>query len=98
MGDGCSTAEGINQTLFKRGAAYPQPSLWLYGDKDPFYSLSHSRANFAAFQAAGGKATFHQYKPPIGDGHQIEMMPYLWAADIEAYLAERGLPSKAASD
>jgi dienelactone hydrolase len=94
-GGWCSGAAAINQTLFKRGAAYPQPSLWLYGDKDSFYSLSHSRTNFAAFQA-GGKATFHEYTPLGLSGHQIEMMPLLWTADMEAYLAERGLLAKAA--
>jgi len=34
--------EQINQTLFKRSAPYGQPTLWLYGDRDRFYSLEHS--------------------------------------------------------
>ena len=69
--------------------------IWLYGDKDPFYSLAHSRANFAAFDAAGGKGAFHDYAPPEGlNGHQIGAAPQLWSATLEAYLADRGLPTK----
>ena len=96
MGAGCSSASAINQTLFNRGAAYGQPTIWLYGDKDPFYPLSHSRGNFAAFQAAGGKGAFHEYTPPEGlNGHQIGAAPQLWSATLDAYLASRGLPAKA---
>ncbi len=96
VGTGCPTAVSINQNLLKRGAAYPQPSIWLYGEGDPFYPLWHTRANFAAFQAAGGKGAFHEYQPPQGlNGHQISSAPQLWSATLEAYLAERGLPAKA---
>lgn len=96
MGAGCSSASTINQNLFNRGAAYGQPTIWLYGDKDPFYPLSHSRANFAVFQAAGGKGAFHEYEPPAGlNGHQISSAPALWTGVVDAYLAARGLPVKA---
>jgi dienelactone hydrolase len=94
MGTGCTTATTINQTLFGRGAAYGKPTTWLYGARDPFYPLSHSRENFAAFEAAGGKGAFHEYKPALLTGHQIGSDPTLWQADMEAYLSERGLPSK----
>jgi len=89
----CLHAAAINQTLLKRGVPWRQPSLWLYGDNDIFYPLEHSRANFDAFLAAGGKGVWHDYKPPDRlDGHQIVLVPWLWAADMEAYLADRGLP------
>jgi hypothetical protein len=57
----------INQALFTRGARYLGEMLRLYGDGDPFYPFSHSRENFAAFQAAGGKVSslsFHLTQPP----------------------------------
>jgi dienelactone hydrolase len=96
MGAGCSTASMINQELFNRGAAYPAPTLWLYGEGDPFYPLSHSRSNFAAFQAAGGRGAFHDYRPPAGvNGHGIATVPALWSSTLEAYLGERGLPATA---
>ena len=96
MASACSSATAINQNLFNRGAAYGQPTIWLCGDKDPFYPLPHSRANFAAFQAAGGKGAFHEFEPPAGlNGHQISSAPALWIGVVEAYLAARGLPAKA---
>ena len=50
---------------------FPHPTLWLYGNHDPFYSLDHSRANFAAFQAAGGKGSFFDFEVPGGNGHRV---------------------------
>jgi dienelactone hydrolase len=95
LGTGCPTATAVNQNLFNRGITFGEPTIWLYGEKDPFYPLSHSQANFAAFQAAGGKAAFHDYVPPEGlNGHQIGAAPQLWSATLEAYLASRGLPAK----
>jgi len=92
----CSRASFVNGTLFKRGVAFGKPTLWLYGENDPYYSLSHSRANFAAFQAAGGKGSFHEFVPANGIiGHRIATQPDLWSGTVEAYLAERGLPAKA---
>ena len=86
----------MNQALFKRGATYGQPSIWLYGDKNPLYVLEHSRGNFAAFQGAGSKGAFRAYTPPEGlTGHQIGSAPSLWGATLEAYLADQGLPARA---
>lgn len=96
MGSSCSTAKTINQTLFVRGATYGGPTLWLYGDGDPFYPLAHSRSNFEAYQAAGGKGTFNEYKPVgVQNGHGISFAPALWGATMEAYLRQRGLPASA---
>lgn len=92
MGTGCATATSINRGLLNRGVAFGQPSIWLYGEYDSFYPLSHTRANFAAFQKAGGKGTFNEYIPPTGtNGHYINSLPALWAPSMQAYLAERGL-------
>ena len=94
MASACSTASSINQNLFRRGGAYGRETIWLYGDNDPYYPLRHSRANFAAFQAAGGRGTFHDYAPPAGlNGHQISSAPSLWAAAVSAYLTASGLPT-----
>jgi dienelactone hydrolase len=78
LGTGCPTAGAVNRALFTSGAHYPGETIWLYGDKDPFYPLSHSRENFAAFQAAGGKGTFHEFDPPPGSNcHTIWAYPDL---------------------
>jgi len=94
MSTGCSTAVTINQTLFKRGASYPALTLWLYSDRDPFYPLSHSRENFAAFQAAGGKGIFRTFLVPTdASGHSIYAYPDLWGSIVETYLKAQGLPT-----
>ena len=81
--------------LFTPGAAYPVPTLWLYGDGDPFYSLQHSRGNFAAFQAAGGKGSFHEFPRPSGDtGHGIVAYPGIWETLLEGYLEQQRLPAR----
>lgn len=96
MGAQCANASTINQGLFNRGAAYGKPTIWLYGDNDSFYPLSHTRANFAAFQAAGGQGTFNEFRPPAGtNGHFINTLPNLWTATMDAYLKSRSLPAEA---
>ena len=96
MSSRCGNSTSINRGLLNRGVAYGQPSLWLYGENDTYYPLSHTRANFAAFQKAGGKGAFHEFTPPVGtNGHFINSLPRLWTPVMEAYLAERGLPAKA---
>lgn len=93
VGAGCDRATGVNQKLFARGARYPGEMLWLYGDDDFFYPLSHSRESFAAFQRAGGVGTFHELPPGAG-GHYIWRQPSGWVAFVEAYLKRQRLPSE----
>jgi dienelactone hydrolase len=93
LGERCSASSDVNQFLMQRGAKYPGQTLWLYGDSDPFYSLAHSRKNFAAFTRAGGTGAFHEFPaPPDTNGHRISSHPDLWAPLIESYLSRLGLP------
>jgi len=89
-GSRCQHATAINQSIFVRGARFPGDTLWLYGDEDPFYPLSHSRANFDAFQAAGGRGTFHELPAEFG-GHYIWRRPDRWGSTVEDYLKKLGL-------
>jgi pimeloyl-ACP methyl ester carboxylesterase len=87
MSDRCPNPVAINTTTFKRGAKFQRPTLWLYGDADPFYSLSHSRANFEAFTAAGGKGHFESYLVPGQNaGHGVIAHPKLWTEHLTQYL------------
>ncbi|MEO8248454.1 MAG: alpha/beta hydrolase [Burkholderiales bacterium] len=89
IGDGCAHSAAINQALMKRGAAFKQPMLWLYGDQDPYYSLRHSRANFDSFIAAGGHGEFLTFAPPPDrDGHSLHSEPSVWVPAVERYLSE----------
>ncbi|MEA2907417.1 MAG: hypothetical protein QOI12_4804 [Alphaproteobacteria bacterium] len=94
MGEGCRNASEINGILFKRGGMFPHPTLWLYGNHDPFYSLDHSRANFAAFQAAGGKGSFFDFEVPGGNGHMVMFSPPLWTGHVDRYLGSIGAEAK----
>lgn len=94
LGERCSVSSDVNQTLMRRGAKFPRETLWLYGDKDPFYSLAHSRRSFAAFKSAGGAGAFHEFPaPPDTNGHRISGYPDLWGSLIESYLSRLGLPA-----
>src|SRR5262249_11129740 len=86
VGDGCTTAKLVNETLFQSGARFNQPMLWLYGRQDPFYSIQHSRDNFAAFQSAGGQSTFLEFEVPGGNGHDVISHAQLWSGPIGDYL------------
>ena len=93
LGWPCPTMSSVNQSLLNRGAAYPGESIWLYAINDSYYSLSHSRKNYAAFISAGGKGLFHEYVVPAKNGHWLPSFPDLWAKDLESYLEHMGLPS-----
>jgi dienelactone hydrolase len=76
----------VNQALFERGAHYRRPTLWLYGQRDPFFSIAYSRNNFAAFEKAGGQGSFFEISSPSGPGHDVYRYPDLWSGPIGNYL------------
>jgi dienelactone hydrolase len=86
LGEGVPAAPRVNQTLFARGAGFHGPMLWLYGQRDPYYSIPHSRENFAAFEKAGGQGTFLEFDIPGGDGHFLIRVTSLWSAAVDDYL------------
>jgi dienelactone hydrolase len=85
-GDGCAVYEEINQTLFVRGVRYDRPTIWLYGQGDHFYSMAHSRKNFAAFENGGGHGKFFEFDMPRDVGHNVIHYPDLWASPVGEYL------------
>ena len=87
LGEGCQDAVTVNRQAFVRGGTFPGATAWLYGDNDTFYSLSHSRANFDAFIAAGGQGSFRIYtRAPSSNGHFIVNDPSLWTTDLDAFV------------
>lgn len=91
MGAVCRFAEAINAPSFQRGAPFPRPMLWLYGENDRFYSIDHSRKNFDAFVAAGGSGSFNTYSLGAGqNGHMLHTRPDLWRETMNAYLDQLG--------
>ncbi|NEX61132.1 hypothetical protein G3574_08580 [Noviherbaspirillum sp. 17J57-3] len=88
MTDRCPDPQAINTVTFRRGGAFKKPTLWLYGENDPIYSLSHSRSNFESFVASGGIGTFKTYSLPNGkSGHSLIGHPNLWQKDVDTFLS-----------
>ncbi len=92
ISDGAGTASRINQTIFGFGTNFKQKTLWLYGHDDPFYAVAHSKQNFDAFVAAGGKGTFHEFQLPQGSGHVVHEWPDVWQPPVRDYMCEIGYP------
>ena len=88
ISEGCGDYQSINRKLFVDGAAFPGPSLWLYGEDDSFYSLSYSRTNFNAFTAAGGLGTMVELRRSPGlNGHFVINDLALWESAMDEFLA-----------
>jgi dienelactone hydrolase len=90
MGESCVNATEINGTLFREAARYPRPTLWLYGERDRFYSIAHSQRNFDIFRAAGGTGAFLTFTVPNGDGHAVSAFRELWLGPADSYLHSIG--------
>ena len=86
LGEFSPNGSTVNQLLFIRGATYRRPTIWLYGQNDSFYSIAHSRDNFAAFEKAGGKGKFLEFEAAVGQGHGLIGRPKLWSGPIDLYL------------
>jgi dienelactone hydrolase len=86
LGEASPTASTVNRLLFIRGASYRRPTIWLYGQHDTYYSIAHSRENFAAFEQAGGQGKFLEFEMPVGQGHALAGRPDLWSGPLDSYL------------
>ena len=90
LGEGCP-APSVNPLLFERAARFPSVTIWMYGENDTFYSMAHSRGNFAVFTNAGGKGTFNAYTRAAGlNGHNITNDPHLWTGHLQTYMESLG--------
>jgi dienelactone hydrolase len=88
LGEACVDAVAVNRGIVADAAAEGCPALWLYGENDPFYSTTHSRANFDAFLAGGGTGVFRVYRraDTASNGHLIHQEPGLWQADLRDFV------------
>ena len=86
LDESCSVAESVNQTLFERGVPFNRSTIWLYGQDDHYYSMAHSKSNFAAFEKAGGRGKFVAFDTPSDIGHNVIHYPDRWGGPIGDYL------------
>jgi dienelactone hydrolase len=90
----CSERTNINADVFARaGARFRRPTVWIYGIDDRLYGIDHSRANFAAFQRAGGIGEFAALTPTrAGEGHLVFRQTMDWQPIVARYLHAIEMP------
>ena len=99
VGERCETADKINVSTFVKAAAFPGPTLWLYGERDPYYSIAHSQKSFAAFTSAGGKGVFHALTfGLLRNDHQIVRNRAIWSEPMSLFLNSLNLCQEAVAD
>lgn len=77
--------------------ASPLPSLWVYGDHDPVFPRAVWQGLYAAYTAAGGRATLVSHAGFGTDAHDLVArragVP-VWLPSFELFLRAQGLPSE----
>ena len=82
--------EDFNSLSFaKFGGETHVPTLWLYGESDPFNTSSAIRSYVARFRSAGGNVEFVLFPRVPGNGHAVANTPALWADTVERFLRQR---------
>jgi dienelactone hydrolase len=89
-GIGNCTPEALVQAAARYGVTARVPLLWIYAENDSFFEPALAKRMAAAYDAAGGKATFR----PVGafgrDGHSLagsaDGAP-IWQPLIQSFLA-----------
>ena len=89
-GIGNCTPEALVQAAAKYGATARVPLLWIYAENDSFFEPALARRMVAAYDAAGGKATYR----PVGafgrDGHSLagsDGGAPIWQPLVQSFLA-----------
>lgn len=90
-GQRCELMHDINTRALANAGRFARPTLWLYGQRDPFYPAGYGETLFRAFEAAGGKGSFHGFTfGPLRNDHLIMRSPSLWAEAVSRYLDQLG--------
>ncbi|MEM7546011.1 MAG: alpha/beta hydrolase [Pseudomonadota bacterium] len=85
--EGYGDHDEVHRSLFRKAAAYRSPTLWIYGEDDPLYTVAYSRAIFDYYLRAGGQGRFMSVEVPGEEaGHYAMFCPPRWADDLAAYL------------
>lgn len=89
MSDRCPDPKAINTVTFAGAAKAGVPTLWMYGLRDPFYGIEHSKLNFDAFTAAGGQGQFFTIEPvDVENGHNILRNTRLWQNQVSVFVEQ----------
>jgi len=64
------------------------PSLWIYAERDPYYSEATTRRFFEAFKDGGGNGDYVFITDPgLANGHAVASRLSLWGSSADAFLA-----------
>jgi dienelactone hydrolase len=86
------SGDGFNvQAFAAAGGRVRIPSLWLYAERDRYYSADSIRRYHRAFAAAGGDATFHLFAGVPGEGHRLVDRADFWQPAAAQFLERVGL-------
>jgi dienelactone hydrolase len=84
--------ERITRVFRTAGKKLRLPTLWVYGDNDPFWGYNLARTWHQAFVAAGGMATFVGIPYVPIDGHSpISLAAQHWRPHADRLLAPLGI-------
>jgi dienelactone hydrolase len=90
-GQRCNLMDEINARALALSANFTRPTLWLYGERDPYYSSGYGSSLFSQFIAAGGKGSIHVVTyGPLRNDHLIVRTPSLWTEQLSNYLEQLG--------
>ena len=90
-GQRCNLMDEINARAVVLAAKYARPTIWLYGERDPFYSSGYGPRLFQQFVSAGGKGSIHVVTyGPLRNDHLIVRTPSLWSEQLSNYLKQLG--------
>jgi dienelactone hydrolase len=89
MSEGC--VPDANGHFFREAAKTAAvPMLWLYAERDSYYSVPAIRRYRAAFEQAGGRGPFALFPEIGGNGHALAQKPLFWRPALDAYLQALG--------
>lgn len=90
-GQRCNLMEEINARAIAFAAKHARPTLWLYGERDPYYSSGYGPRLFQQFLSAGGKGSIQVVTyGPLRNDHLIVRTPSLWGEHLSSYLKQLG--------
>lgn len=89
-GTGNCAPEALVQAAARYGATARVPVLWVYTENDSFFEPSLAKRMVAAYDAAGGKATYRPVGAFSRDGHNLASSndgTPVWSPLVENFLA-----------
>lgn len=86
VGEGCPPGDHNFYGFREAGKLTSLPMLWLYAERDSYYSPKAIKSYFRVFTEAGGRAKFKIFEDIPGDGHRLAGFVVKWEKDVDSYL------------